>query len=334
MAKQLYYSLALAVSLSVVTGGCAAPTAKQPAQPSFVDKLGASVKSGTSKMAAAVKPKTTTQQVPVSSPNGKPGPNVFVAVAKMHEQAGKFDEAEASYRKALAIDSKHLEALVGFARLEDRRSNFEAATRLYRRAIKAHPKDASVHNDLGLCYHRRGMLPEATRELRRAVELDGTNKLHRNNLAAVYVEQDKSDLALAQLVAAHGKSVGHYNLGYLLVQKGDRRGALHHFQQASEMDHNLVAAGQWVAKLSAPPGGYAPQGAVVASAGPPQGAYAVPPQAAANPAYVAQRIARPEARPTQYAPANYPAAASSAPPQAPSPNWQPQPDPAPPMPTR
>ncbi len=308
VAKTFFHSWALAVSLSVLFGGCAAPTAKRPTQQTFVEKLSASVKSGTSKMAAAVMPKTTPRPPLFSSPNGKAGPNVFAAVANMYEQTGKFEQAETNYRKALALDSRHLGALVGFARLEDRRSNFEAATRLYRRAIKTHPKDASVHNDLGLCFHRRGRLPDATRELKRAVELDGENKLYRNNLAAVYVEQDKSDLALAQLTAAHGKSVGHYNLGYLLVQKGNRRAALYHFQKAAEIDRNLIGAQQWVAKLSLPPGAYASQAGGAALARTPQGAYAAPAQATANPAYVAQRVARPQRQPTQYAPANRPTA--------------------------
>jgi tetratricopeptide (TPR) repeat protein len=338
VAKKFFYALALATSLSVLSGGCAAPTAKGPTQQTFVDKFSASVKSGTSKMAAAVMPKRTPTLASDSSPNGKPGPNVFVAVAEMQERCGKFDDAEAHYRKALAIDPKHLGALVGFARLEDRRSNFEAATRLYRRAIKAHPKNASVHNDLGLCYHRRGLLPDATRELKRAVELDDANKLYHDNLAAVYVEQDKYDLALAQLTTAHGTSVGHYNLGYLLVQKGNRRAALEHFQKAREIDHNLIAADQWIAKLSVPPGASASQagGAAIAASRP--GAYAAPARTMARRAYVAQRGVRPQqAQPTQYAPANggpgaFPYAQPPAGAQAPP--WQPQPDPMPPMPNR
>jgi Flp pilus assembly protein TadD len=322
--------------LAVLSGGCAAPASKRPTEKSFVDKFSASVKSGTSKMAAAMTPKPSQQPDRDTSPNGEPGPNVFVAVAQMHERTGKYDEAEAHYRKALAVDAKHLDALVGFARLEDRRSNFEAATRLYRRAIKMHPKNASVHNDLGLCYHRRGMLPDATRELKRAVELDGVNKLFRNNLAAVYVEQDQHDLALAQLTAAHGSAVGHYNLGYLLVQKGNRREALDHFRKAGQIDHNLIAAEQWVAKLSLPPGAYASQAGDAAPAGTPQGNYAAPVQTTANPAYVAQRIVRPQAQPTQYVPTNGPVATPYAQPPAgtQTPPWQPQSDPMPPVPNR
>lgn len=325
MPKTLFYSLALAVGLSVCAGGCAAPTAKPPSQQTFVDKFNANVKSGTAKVAAAVKPKKQPIETTFGAPTGKPGPNVFVAVAQMHEGNGNFDEADAGYRKALQLDPKHLGALVGYARLEDRRSNFEAATRLYQRAMKAHPKDAAVHNDMGLCYHRRGMLPDATRELKRAVELEGDSKLYRNNLAAVYVEQGKNNEALAQLTAAHGVSVGHYNLGYLLLQKGDRAGALQQFQTAASKDPQLSAAQQWVAKLSGQGEPYASQaGGMAVAQGPPPGAYYPPQQQA--PAYVAQRPSQP-----QYAgPANQQQYPQYAPPQV----QQGQSDPMPPLPNR
>ena len=68
------------------------------------------------------------------------------------------------------------------------------------------------------------MMDEATRELKKAVEFDGENKLYRNSLAAAYVEQGKYKEATAQLVSAHGKSVGNYNMGYLLTQKKDNAG--------------------------------------------------------------------------------------------------------------
>jgi len=247
--KKLFFSLALSASLSIGGAGCSSMSSKTPNSQSWMSKVGSSVKSGTSKMASALKPKSKT----VASsppPSGKPGPNVFVAMAQMQENNGNFDEAEAQYRKALDLDPGHLNALVGYARLEDRRNNFDGAVKLYQRATKKHAKDPTVHNDLGLCYHRHGKLNEAAKCLDRAVDLKPDSKLYRNNLAAVYVEQGKNKDALAQLVAAHGEAVGHYNLGYMLTQKHDLEGALAHFRQAQAKDASLVAASQWIEKLT------------------------------------------------------------------------------------
>lgn len=279
MGKKLLYSLALAASLPIVAGGCASST-KYPGQPSFMQKVGTSVKSGSSRVVAAITPNRDTGDSPTPSPNGKPGPGVFVAMAQISERGQNFDEAEAQYKKALAMEANHLGAMVGLAHLEDRRGHLEAATKLYLKAAKKHPKDASVHNDLGLCYHRRGMLPEATKSLQKAVALQGESKLYRNNLAAVFVERGMNEDALAELTTAHGDSVGHYNLAYLLEQKADHKAALMHFQVAAQKDPSLLAAQQWVDRLSNPQavGGpqyaaapqYAPQAAPVATSLPPE----------------------------------------------------------------
>jgi tetratricopeptide (TPR) repeat protein len=220
------------------------------AQPSFAEKVGDGVKSGTSKMVALVSPKPAPGSGAPSPPSAKPGPGVFVALAEMQERSGNVEEAETQLRKALAMDANHLGALVAYGHLEDRRGNFEAATKYYQRALKKHPKEASAHNDLGLCYHRRGMLPEAVKSLQTAIELQPHRKLYRDNLAAVLVDQGKPTDALVQLSAAHGEAVGNYNLGYLLAQKKNKSAALYHFRKAAEKDPSLTAANEWVAQLS------------------------------------------------------------------------------------
>lgn len=249
--KKLLYSLALSAGLSIGGAGCSSMSSKpSPVKQSWMQKVGDSVKGGTAKVAATLSPKSSKTSNVTAPPSGKPGPNVFVAMAQMQENNGNMDEAEAQYRKALDIDPNHLKALLGYAHLEDRRNNFDGATKLYQRALKKHAKDASVHNDLGLCYHRHGKLPEAAKSLKRAVELKPDSKLYHNNLATVYVEQGKHREALAQLVAAHGEAVGNYNLGYLLAQKHDVEGALKYFRQAQTKDASLVAASQWIEKLT------------------------------------------------------------------------------------
>lgn len=272
MRNKLLCSLAVGASLPVFFGGCASTTTNKPpaTQPTFMEKVGASFKSGTAKVTAVFSPKPSTI-TPTPPPNGKPGSAVFVAMAQLREESGDFDEAEAQYKKALNLDADHLGALTGYARLEDHRHNFEAATKLYQRALKKHSKDASVHNDMGLCYQRRGMLNDAVKELKRAVELQENRKLYRDNLAVVYVDLGNNKEALAQLILAHGEAVGHYNLAFLLEQRKDHAGALAHFVKAAEKDSSLAAAQQWIVKLSSadarPDGALAPS--VVVAAGQP-----------------------------------------------------------------
>lgn len=240
--------------------GCASTDAKKSgdgfgafgqstsSEPSWSEKLAAPFKgaAGGNRTATA----NDNDALSLSKPPNKKNPDLIVAIAQMHERAGKLDEAESQYKKALKLQPKHLGALMGYAHLQDRRNKLDAAAKLYHTAITAHPKEAAPQNDLGLCYHRRGMLPESQAALTKAVELAPDKKLYRNNLATVLVEQGQMDAALAQLTAAHGQAAGHYNLGYLLAKKGDRSRALGQFQQAATLDPTLAAAQQWVAKLS------------------------------------------------------------------------------------
>ncbi len=292
--------MAVAAALPVFTG-CTSPSRTVAAQQSLTDKMSASIKASTDKVAGVFTPeKKKAYGTPDEGPNGKPGPMVFVAAAQMMERAGNLAEAETNYRRALDLDPNNVDALVGYARLEDHQGNFEAATKFYQRAIKKHPKNAAVHNDLGLCYHRRGMLPEATQSLKRAVDLNREEKLYRNNLAAAYVAQSKNKEALEQLIAAHGRSVGHYNLGHLLAQKDDQQGALAQFQAALEADPKLTSAHQWIAHLAAPSSTFAAQ------AGGMQTPMAQ--QSPANASYVAQSPGIRHGQAAQYAPpANAPA---------------------------
>jgi tetratricopeptide (TPR) repeat protein len=261
-----------------MTAGCASPT-KMPNQPqSFSDKVGSSFKSGTDKMAAALKPKNTKQLDNELQPDKKPGPGVYVAMAELQERGGNIEEAETLLRKALAMDSGHLGALLAYAHLEDRQKNFEAATKYYQKAARRHPKDASVQNDMGLCFHRHGKLDEAARALKKATVLEPEKKLYHDNLAGVLVDQGKINEALRELTEAHGEAVGHYNLGYLLAQKKDTTAALQHFHQAVHIDPSLTEANQMIAQLSAPapqyPAATAGPAAMMARREPTQPSYA------------------------------------------------------------
>jgi Tfp pilus assembly protein PilF len=219
---------------------------------SWTEKVTSGFKSGTSKMAAMVSPQSDEKSESIFTPKKKPSPGPYVALAELQEQQGNIAGAEEQLKKALSIDPNHLGALLAYAHLEDRQRNFQAAERYYQKALKKHGKNASVHNDMGLCYHRHNKLFEANKSLAKAVELDPDSKLYRANLAAVLVDQGKNSEALEQLVHAHGHPVGHYNLGYLLMQKKDTAAALQHFQEAARQDPTFNEARQWVAQLGAP----------------------------------------------------------------------------------
>ncbi len=177
---------------------------------------------------------------------------VLVAAARVYEGQGRLDRAADQYEKALAVDPKSFDAMVGFARLRHREGDLVAATNLYQRALAAHPDSAIAMNDLGLCYARRGMMQQAEQTLNSAVSRDPRSALYRNNLALVLVEAHRDDEALAQLTAAHGEAAAHYNLAFMLREKGRTDDAAYHLRAALQQEPALEPARQMLAALEQP----------------------------------------------------------------------------------
>lgn len=183
----------------------------------------------------------------------KIGPEVYVGAARLLENQGKFDEAEAKYREALKVAPHDFAALIGLARLYDRQGQGAKALETYRTAAKAHPDNALVFNDLGLCYRRQRQTGPALEAFRRAIALKPEEAKYRNNLAAALVEAGQPDEALEQLLAVHSPATAHYNLACLLQQHGDATAAATHLQQALRHDPGLAPARQMLAQLGSRP---------------------------------------------------------------------------------
>jgi tetratricopeptide (TPR) repeat protein len=205
--------------------------------------------------ALASKPKIETDDpTSLTSKTGKIGPDVHVRAARLMEAQNKSAEAIAHYEKALKIAPNDLTAIVGLARLHDRDGRSAKAVETYQKALKAHPKSALVHNDLGLCYARQKQWQRAGESLNKAVALQPTNAKYRNNLATVMVEMGRPDDALKQLAAVNSPAVAHFNLAYLLEQKGQNPLAVQHLQKAVNLDRTLAPAHEMLARLSNPLG--------------------------------------------------------------------------------
>lgn len=219
----------------------------------ITDSIWSPIKKGASKVGDFITPEERVQRAPeatsVYSP-AKPGPETFVALARLHEEAGRLPEAEQQYQSALAANPKHLGALLGYAHLMDRQGQAAEAIQLYQRTAAAHPNEASVFNDMGLCYARNGHFNSAADHLGHAVQIQPKKALYRNNLAIVLVETGQHDQALAHLGAVYPEAVARFNLGQLLLRKGDAQGAADQFALAQRADPTMVQAKAWLVELA------------------------------------------------------------------------------------
>ncbi len=230
------------------------PFAVQPAKPSWTESITSGVRRGWAGLTKpfSAKPAAKPGPDPTSLSNpARPSPRLHVEVARLHENSGRFDEAERHYQAALAMDRHHLGAMLGYARLHDRRGKSSEAFELYRRAVQVHSEEPAVYNHLGLHYDRRRMPKEAAATFAKAVRLRPDEPLYRNNLAHVLVQLDELPAAYEHLHTVHGEAVAYYNLGYLLHQRGRRDAAVQHLAAALRRNPNLGPARQLMSQLRA-----------------------------------------------------------------------------------
>lgn len=191
----------------------------------------------------------TSDATSLSSGLPRVGADIYTSAAALHESQGNGAAALEQYRKALQVAPNDSQVLLGYARLNDRLGNSEEAIRTFTQVTKSEPNNASAFNDLGLCQVKHGQLNEGLTNVQRAAQLQPNNSLYRNNLARLYVQANRNEEAYRELAAVHSPAHAHYNLGYLLSERGDTQGAQHHFSVALQTDPNLVPARQMLARL-------------------------------------------------------------------------------------
>ena len=220
---------------------------------SAAKSISSSVQKGVAKVGKILTPEERVVKAaePTSVFNrSEPSPDLHVAVARLHEQSGKLAQAEQQYRLALEIAPGHLGGLLGYAHLQDRLGHLDEAIQWYQQAAGAHPNEPSVFNDMALCCARNGRFDEALTALNRAVELQPKKPLYRNNIAIVLTEMGQTDSALLHLRVVQREAVARYNLGQLLLRKGQREAAAEQFALALRSDPSLEQAKAWLDELA------------------------------------------------------------------------------------
>jgi Tfp pilus assembly protein PilF len=180
----------------------------------------------------------------------KVGVELYISVANLYIESGKYTEAEDQYQQAMKLAPDDIRVLLGYAMLKDAMNQPQEAIKFYQHAKQKHPKDPSVYNNLAIHYVRQGMVREAIEAGRQAVDLHPREPRYRNNLAAILVEDQRPQEAFQQLRAVYDEATAHYDLGFLLNKRGMKAAALQEFVIAQRINPAMTMAGQWVERLS------------------------------------------------------------------------------------
>jgi predicted O-linked N-acetylglucosamine transferase (SPINDLY family) len=160
-----------------------------------------------------------------------------------HHRAGRLAEAQEIYRRVLALQPNHPDALHRLGMLMDHTGRPDAAVELIQRAIQLRPNLPGAHSNLGNALANAGRIDEAIASHRTALRLDPNSAEAQNNLGAVLANAGQLEEAISLFQRAIGRrpdfSEAHVNLGDALAGAGKLDEAIAAYRQAIRLrpDH-------------------------------------------------------------------------------------------------
>lgn len=172
--------------------------------------------------------------------------------------AGRYRDAADAYRRALALDPEHHDALYYLGNVEFDLGNLSAAERAWRRLIELDPASSRAHSQLGALYFCTGedamLRPDlAAAEFRRAAEINREETgplLSLGEIALVRGERADARYYFDAVIGSNYTSVeAHFYKGYLEWKSGARAPA-----------SDLLTAAAGLARPAPPAGAVAGEG--------------------------------------------------------------------------
>jgi tetratricopeptide (TPR) repeat protein len=152
-------------------------------------------------------------------------PKAMLAEAVEHHRAGRLPDAEALYRRVLAIDPDNVHALHHLGVAAGQQAKYEVAEQLIGRALAISPHCAEAHYNLGNALEAQDRIEEASASYQRTLAINPDYAAAMNNLGVTLQAQNRVHEALkiyAQALALESDNAGvHYNLGMALLLTGE-----------------------------------------------------------------------------------------------------------------
>jgi tetratricopeptide (TPR) repeat protein len=170
----------------------------------------------------------------------------IVTMGALYEETGDVEKAIATYRKALAMDSKHIDTRVKLVHLLQTAGELESAIKEYEALIKAAPNNPDFVFELCETLIQRGDRPKALKLL---TDLEARVSSEAEILAAVadfyerVEEKDRALKVLQKLANVAGTDPTHViDLGDRYFQQGDKKKALETWARLKTLIPNKAKA--------------------------------------------------------------------------------------------
>jgi serine/threonine-protein kinase len=160
-------------------------------------------------------------------------PVVYVTLGNIHRSTGKYDLALQEYQRALELDPRSADAVIGLAESYDSAGRTADAEAAFRKAIALRPDSWEGYNHLGSFLDDHQRFDEAIAQFHHAIELTPDNAPVYLNLGAVYIDVGEpkrfpeAEQMLRKSIALDPSYPAYTNLGYLYIQQ-------HKYSEAAE----------------------------------------------------------------------------------------------------
>jgi len=186
-------------------------------------------------------------------------PAVFVTLGRLHDSTGKHDLAVQEFQHALQLNARDADALSGVAHAYENAGRVQDAEATFKKAAALRPDSWVSYNDLGLFYDRQNRYPESIAALQKAIELTPDNAQVYLNLGAVYTDTGDAKLvpsaeqALRKSIELTPSYPAYANLGQLYYLEKRYAESASMTEKALQLNdnnylvwNNLVAAYEWL----------------------------------------------------------------------------------------
>lgn len=179
---------------------------------------------------------------------------VFVSLGNIHLQLNRLEEAEAEFRRALALNGASAAALYGLGQAALSKRSYAEAASFLEKALRNAPEANRLHYALAMAYRGLGEVGKAQSHLALSgsvgvrasdplfeglQELIKGARLHLIRGRAALEARRFSEAAdeFRKAIAEQPRSIiAHFNLGAALTQTGDLRGAVEQFEETLRLD--------------------------------------------------------------------------------------------------
>ena len=170
----------------------------------------------------------------------------LLAEGLRHHQAGRLPDAEACYRRVLAAEPEHADALHLLGVIAYQLKRHDVSVALIRQAIKQNGRNPFYFSHLGTALRDQGKLDEAIVAYRQAIGLKPDFAEAHSNLGNALRDQGK----IAEAILAYRRAIGlkpdyaeaHSNLGNALRDEGELDEAIVAYRRAIGLKPDYAVA--------------------------------------------------------------------------------------------